>query len=379
MIESKLPNVGTTIFSVMSNLAAEHKAVNLSQGFPDFSIDKRLKKYVIEALEKEQVQYAPMPGRLDLRQAIARKIKLQHKIEVNPESEITISAGATQAIYGIISAIVHKGDEVILFDPAYDCYDPTIRLNNGIPIHLELKHPTYKIDWKEVNLKTNDCTKLIIINNPHNPSGTTWDENDILELEKLTKSFPNLIVLSDEVYEHIQYSDQHQSILRNEWLRKRSFVVYSFGKTLHVTGWKLGYCIAPELFSKELRKVHQYMVFCANNTIQYAVGKYLDEGENWNEIIPLFTAKRDRFIEKMTKSRFKVLPCNGTYFCLLDYSAISNESDVNFSKRITAEYGVATIPVSVFYEKNTDHKVIRICFAKEDETLDKAAALLCKI
>ncbi len=379
MIESKLPNVGTTIFSVMSNLAAEHKAVNLSQGFPDFSIDKRLKKYVIEALEKEQVQYAPMPGRLDLRQAIARKIKLQHKIEVNPESEITISAGATQAIYGIISAIVNKGDEVILFDPAYDCYDPTIRLNNGVPIHIELKHPTYNIDWEEVNLKTNDRTKLIIINNPHNPSGTTWDENDILELEKLTKLFPNLIILSDEVYEHIQFSDQHQSILRNEWLRKRSFVVYSFGKTLHVTGWKLGYCIAPELFSKELRKVHQYMIFCANNTIQYAVGKYLNEGENWNEIIPLFTVKRDRFIEKMTKSRFKVLPCNGTYFCLLDYSVISNESDVNFSKRITVEYGVATIPVSVFYEKNTDNKVIRICFAKEDETLDKAAALLCKI
>ncbi|MFT5819912.1 MAG: methionine aminotransferase [Crocinitomix sp.] len=378
-MKSKLPQVGTTIFSVMSALANEHEAVNLSQGFPDFPIDAQLKNFIIEALDQNQVQYAPMPGRLDLRQAICDKAKMQHGVRIDPNTEITITAGATQAIYTAITTIIHDGDEVILFDPAYDCYDPAIRLNKGIPIHLKLVHPTYHINWDEVRQKVNANTKLIITNNPHNPCGSVWTKEDILELESLVQEHPQLMVLSDEVYEHIQFSDEHQSVLKSEILRERSFVTYSFGKSMHVTGWKLGYCIAPETFMAEFRKVHQYLVFCANNTMQYAVAKYLNAGEFWKEIMPMYRKKKDLFLNAIKTSRFKPLECSGTYFCLLDYSNISTLTDVEFAKELTIKHGVAAIPVSVFYEDQTDHKVIRICFAKQDETLIKAAQLLCKI
>lgn len=379
MIKSKLPNIGTTIFSVMSALANEHKAVNLSQGFPDFPIDDRLKSYIGEALDQNQVQYAPMPGQLDLREAISKKVKQQHGIAVNPNTEITITAGATQAIYTAITAIINEGDEVILFDPAYDCYDPTIRVNRGIPIHLKLKHPTYHINWEEVREKVTAKTKLIITNNPHNPCGSVWTEDDIKSLEELVQAHPELMVLSDEVYENIQYNNEHQSVLKSSILRERSFITYSFGKTMHVTGWKLGYCIAPESFIAEFRKIHQYMVFCANNTMQYAAAKYLNAGEFWREVMPMYQQKKDLFMEQIKMSRFKPLTCSGTYFCLLDYSEISTLPDVDFAKELTIKYGVAAIPVSVFYQDQTDHKVIRICFAKQNETLIKAAELLCKI
>lgn len=379
MINSKLPAVGTTIFSVMSALANEHGAVNLSQGFPDFPIDNRLKSFVTQALDNNQVQYAPMPGRLDLREAISSKIEQQHGVKVDPVTEITVAAGATQAIYTAITAIINEGDEVVLFDPAYDCYDPTIRVNKGVPVHLKLVHPTYHIDWDEVRQKVNSKTKLIITNNPHNPCGSVWTKKDIVALELLVQEHPQLMVLSDEVYEHIQYNDDHQSVLKSAILRERSFVTYSFGKTMHVTGWKLGYCIAPEAFTIEFRKVHQYLVFCANNTMQYAVSKYLIAGEFWREVMPMYHKKKELFLEAIQESRFKPLQCSGTYFCLLDYSEISTLSDVEFAKELTIKHGVAAIPVSVFYEDQTDHKVIRICFAKQDETLINAAQLLCKI
>ncbi|NOQ70522.1 MAG: aminotransferase class I/II-fold pyridoxal phosphate-dependent enzyme [Crocinitomix sp.] len=379
MIKSKLPKVGTTIFSVMSALANEHGAVNLSQGFPDFPIDERLKSYIVEALDKNQVQYAPMPGRLDLREAICDKVQMQHGVSIDSNTEITVTAGATQAIYTAITAIINEGDEVILFDPAYDCYDPTIRVNKGIPIHLKLVHPTYHINWDEVRQKVNANTKLIITNNPHNPCGSVWTKEDLAELESLVQANPQLMVLSDEVYEHIQYADEHQSVLKSEILRERSFVTYSFGKSMHVTGWKLGYCIAPKNFTAEFRKVHQYLVFCANNTMQYAVAKYLNTGQFWKDVMPMYRKKKDLFLNAIKASRFKALECSGTYFCLLDYSDISTLTDVEFAKELTIKHGVAAIPVSVFYEDQTDHKVIRICFAKQDETLIKAASLLCKI
>ncbi len=378
-IKSKLPDVGTTIFTVMSGLAGAHKAINLSQGFPNFKIDEKLKAYVRDALDQDEVQYAPMPGRLDLREEISKKINLQHQVSINPETEITITAGATQAIYSIITTIIDEGDEVILFDPAYDCYDPAIRLHNGIPIHLKLVHPSYSINWDEVKSRITDKTKLIIVNNPHNPCGSVWSEEDLYELEGIINDNPHLFILSDEVYEHIQFEGKHQSVLRSKALRKRSFVTYSFGKTFHVTGWKLGYCVAPPAFTSEFRKVHQFNVFCVNNTMQYAIAKYLNETDEWKNVQPLYKSKKELFLNAMKNSRFKALECAGTYFCLFDYSEISDEADVDFAKRITKEFGVASIPVSVFYEDKSDHKVLRFCFAKEDDTLIKAAELLCKI
>lgn len=378
-MESKLPDIGTTIFSVMSALANEVGAINLSQGFPDFPIDSKLKDFVQDALQKEQVQYAPMPGRLDLRQAIADKIFVQHGVVINPENEITISAGATQGIYSSIAAVVGKGDEVILFDPSYDCYDPTIRLHGGKAVHLKLKFPSFSIDWQEVNDAINENTKMIVVNNPHNPAGSVWNKEDLVELEKICEKHPSIFILSDEVYEHIQFNGEHQSVLKSELLRQRSFVTYSFGKTFHVTGWKIGYTVAPRQLTEELRKMHQFNVFCVNNTMQYALANYLNQTESWKEVLPLYSAKRSLFLDGLKASKFDALECSGTYFCLADYSAISDENDVDFAKRMTREFGVASIPVSVFYQDNTDNKVVRFCFAKQDETLQEAIDLLCKI
>lgn len=377
--KSKLPKVETSIFTVMSQLANERGAINLSQGFPNFQIDRVLKNYVKEGLDLEQVQYAPMTGRKDLRDAISNKINEQHQIIVNADTEITIVAGATQAIYTIFSAMLNHGDEVIIFDPAYDCYDPSIKLQGAIPIHLELEHPTYSINWEEVKIAINSNTKMIVVNNPHNPTGSVLTKNDIIELENIIKQNPDLLILSDEVYEHIQFDGIHQSFLRSDILRANSFVTYSFGKTFHVTGWKLGYCVAPPILTEEFRKVHQFNVFCVNNTMQYAIAKYLNETSSWREVMPLYKQKRALFLDAMKTSRLKPLACDGTYFVLFDYSTISQENDVEFAKRITKEIGVATIPTSVFYQNKTDHKVIRICFAKTDETLLEAAKLLSKI
>lgn len=378
-IDSKLPDVGTTIFTVMSALANEHNAINLSQGFPNFPIDERLKDLVKKALDDEQVQYAPMPGRLDLREQLAAKMFVQHGVMIDPNDEITITAGATQAIYSIIAAMVKAGEEVILFDPAYDCYDPTIRVHGATPIHLKLAFPDFKIDWEEVNAKVNDKTRMIIVNNPHNPAGSVWSKEDISQLEALCLKYPELIVLSDEVYEHIQFEGEHQSILKSEVLRARSFAVYSFGKTFHVTGWKTGYCVAPKALTVEMRKNHQFNVFSVNNTMQAALAEYLSTGNEWKQVVDTYRPKRDQFLKAMESSRFKALNCEGTYFCLFDYSDISDLPDVEFAKWMTIEHKVASIPVSVFYADQTDNNVVRFCFAKNDETLAQAVNKLCKI
>ncbi len=377
--DSKLPAVGTSIFSVMSALAQQENAINLSQGFPDFPIDINLKKKVIEALAAEQVQYAPMPGRLDLRENIAEKLFNQHQINFNPASEITITAGATQAIYSAITAIVSPGDEVILFDPAYDCYDPSIVLQGGIPVHIELDFPTYKINWDKVWETINEKTKLIIINNPHNPTGAVLSKDDIRVLEAITEKYPDLLILSDEVYEHMQFNGDHESVLKSEKLFKSSIVTYSFGKTFHATGWKLGYAVAPEWITNEIRKSHQFQVFCANNTMQYAISEYLKSDESWQSVNNFYKKKKDLFLNEMNGSTLSPLTCDGTYFMLFDYSKISAEPDFEFAKRITKEFKVATIPVSVFYQNQTDNHVIRVCFAKQDETLIKAAGILRNI
>lgn len=379
MFESKLPDVGTTIFSVMSVLANKEKAINLSQGFPNFKTDPRLKSLVEEALEKEEVQYAPMPGRLDLREQIAGKLFVQHGIQVDPASEITVTAGATEAIYSIIAAVISTGDEVILFDPSYDCYAPSVILNGGQPIHLKLTFPDFKIDWDQVVQAISPKTKMIIVNNPHNPSGSTWTKEDLKALESICEKHSELVVLSDEVYEHINFNGDHQTVLKSPLLRERSFAVYSFGKTFHVTGWKIGYCVAPERYMSEMRKVHQFNVFCVNNTMQYALSKYLESGNTWNQVLPLYQSKRDLFLKGMEKSKFKPLKCDGTYFCLFDYSAISDLDDEAFAIWMTKKHKVASIPVSVFYSDKTDNKVIRFCFAKEDQTLTQAIENLCKI
>jgi methionine aminotransferase len=376
---SKLPNTGTTIFTVMSALAAEHKAVNLSQGFPDFPISDELKNFVKEALDQNQVQYAPMPGRLDLRQEISKLVAAKHNYTPNLETEITITAGATQAIFTAIASLITQGDEVILFDPAYDCYDPSVLVFGGKPIHLKLKFPDFSIDWEELDKKITTKTKLIIFNNPHNPAGSVWKPEDQTQLERILQKHKNLYLISDEVYEYIQFEGQHQSVLKSELIRNRSFVMYSFGKTLHVTGWKLGYCIAPAELTVEFRKVHQFNVFCVNNTMQHAVYKYLESKPDLNGISKFYEKKRNLFLDAIKPSGFIPLKCDGTYFCLLDYSNLSQMNDVEFAKKITIDFGIASIPISVFYQDQTDNKVLRFCFAKKDDTLLNAAEKLCRI
>ena len=376
---SKLPNTGTTIFTKMSALANEYSAVNLSQGFPNFPISEELKSFVKEGLDLEQVQYAPLAGRPDLLAAIGNKISAQHGIKIDAKSEITVTAGATQAIYSAISCLINEGEEVILFDPSYDCYSPTVIYNKGIPVRLKLKVPSFRINWNEVEDRVNKNTRLIIVNNPHNPCGSVWTEEDIRALENLLEKHPQLYVLSDEVYEHIQFQGTHQSVLKSELIRSRSFVTYSFGKTFHVTGWKTGYCVAPKEMTIEFRKHHQFNVFCVNNTMQYALAKYLKSDLDWTEIARSYKRRKELFLAALTDSRFNLLPCDGTYFCLMDYSSISKESDVAFTERLVKENGIALIPISVFYGDGTDNNLVRVCFAKDNETLTRGAELLCKI
>ncbi|MFC4723129.1 methionine aminotransferase [Geojedonia litorea] len=376
---SKLPNVGTTIFTVMSALATKHKAINLSQGFPDFKSDQLLIDLVTTAMNSDHNQYAPMPGRLDLRGAISKKLELLYNSSYNPETEITVTAGATQAIYCIISAFIKPNDEVLIFRPAYDCYEPAITLNGGRPISIQLKAPNYKVNWQDVSNKINRNTKMIIINTPQNPSGTVLSKADMLKLQELTKN-TNIIVLSDEVYEHIIFdNEKHQSACLFPDLKSRSFVVASFGKTFHNTGWKIGYCCAPQELMNEFKKVHQFNVFCVNNPMQKALADYLKEPNHYLELSQFYQEKRDTFLELIKNSRFKYTPSKGTYFQVLEYSEITNEHDVDFAKRLTTEHGLASIPMSVFNTNGLDNHVLRFCFAKTEETLSKAAEILNQI
>ena len=378
-LTSKLPQTGTTIFTVMSQLAAEHNAINLSQGFPDFPCSDELLSLVSKHMKMGHNQYAPLQGIAPLREILSEKIEKLYSIKYNPDTEINITAGATQAIYTAITALVQEGDEVIVVEPAYDCYVPAIQLNGGIPVYVQLKPNDYHIDWEEVRKVITQKTKMIILCTPHNPAGSILSAGDMKKLEKLTKD-TDIIILSDEVYEHIIFDGyEHQSIARYPELAKRSIIVYSFGKTFHATGWKIGYCIAPENIMKEYRKVHQWVVFTCNTPMQYALADFLKNEDNYMGLGKFYQEKRDYFINLLSGSKFGIQPSCGSYFQLLDYSNITDEIDTEYAIRITKEYGIASIPVSVFYHKPVYNKTLRFCFAKEKETLEKAAEKLCKI
>ncbi len=378
-IYSKLPRVGTTIFTQMSALANAENAINLSQGFPDFDCSDHLKHLVSEAIKKGHNQYAPMQGLMALREQIAIKTEQLYSGKYDPEKEITITAGATQAIFTAIAASIFEGDEVIIFTPAYDCYEPTIELVGGKCIYIELEFPEYRINWEVVKKVISQRTKMIIINTPHNPTGSILTSQDLATLEKLTEG-TDILILSDEVYEHIIFDGyEHQSVARFPKLASRSFIISSFGKTYHTTGWKIGYCLAPEKLMTEFRKTHQYNVFSVSTPMQVAYAEFLKREEEYLQLKASYQEKRDLFLNAISGSRFIPKHSAGTYFQLLDYSQISDEKDTEYAIRLTKEFKIASIPVSVFYNRNIDHHVLRFCFAKNDETLEKAAEVLNKI
>ena len=376
MIQTKLNNITTSIFTVMSEMAQEHDAINLAQGFPNFESDPLLIELVTKAMRDGHNQYAPMAGDIGLRKIISNKTESLYLKKYDPNTEVTITAGATQAIFTVIAATINMGDEVIIFTPAYDCYEPTIRLFGGVTVSIQLKSPGYRPDWQEVSNRITSKTRMIIINTPHNPSGTLFSESDMRQLEGLVEK-NNLLVISDEVYEHIVFDGElHQSASMFPKLASRSFITGSFGKTFHNTGWKIGYCIAPEKLTKEFRKVHQYNVFCVNHPIQKALATYMEEPNTYLGLSAFYQQKRDFFLELLKDSRFKIIPSKGTYFQLLNFSEISSEGDITFAERLTKDHKVATIPTSVFNPNKEDFKQIRVCFAKKEETLIKAASVL---
>jgi len=378
-LDSKLPDVGVTIFTVMSQLSNDCQAINLSQGFPDFDAVPDLIQCVTEHMRAGKNQYAPMQGVPVLRRKIAEKVRNLYHHDYDPDTEITVTSGATEALYAAITAVVRTGDEVIVFEPAYDAYAPVIRLNNGIPVFLQLKPPDYHIDWDEVTDSLSEKTRLIILNSPHNPTGSILQKSDMIALDRILKNTATLI-LSDEVYEHIVFDHQiHESIIRYPSLAARSFVVSSFGKTYHTTGWKIGYCLAPATLSREFQRVHQFLTFSANTPIQLAYADILDRKNLTHDLASFYQDKRDAFLTFMDGSRFRPVPCSGTYFQMMQYNAISDLPDIEFARWMTIEHGVASIPVSVFYHTKTDHKVVRFCFAKKVETLERAAEKLCRI
>ena len=374
---SKLPHIDTTIFTVMSQMATEYNAINLSQGFPNFPVDKRLTDILAQLTTESYHQYMPMSGFPPLLEKIASLTKQSYKRKVNPKDEILITAGATQGIFAVIQALVNPNEEVIILDPSYDCYEAPILLSNAKPIRISLNND-YTPNWKKIESLTNKNTKLIIINNPHNPSGKTWASTDFDQLEKLLDSFPNLLVLSDEVYEYITFEEAHISIHHRLKLWNRSVSVSSFGKSFHITGWKIGYIIAPEHLMKEIKKVHQFLVFSVNSLSQVAISEYLDIVDVYS-LGKFYQQKRDFFRELLKDTKLYLLPCNGTYFQVASYANISNEDDLAFTKRLVTKFGVATIPISPFYANGTDTKCIRFCFAKDDETLLRAAERLRKL
>jgi methionine aminotransferase len=378
-VYSKLPTQGTSIFTTMSALAAEHKAVNLSQGFPDFDCSDDLKKLVSKYIKAGYNQYAPMPGVMALREIIAEKTESLYSAVYNPETEITVTAGATQAIFTAISAFVREGDEVIVFEPAYDCYVPAIELNGGKAVFAQLKYPNYAIDWDEVKKLFKRQTRMIIINTPNNPTGSFFTAADMQKLEKLTKN-TDTVILSDEVYEHILFEGiEHQSVARFPRLAERSIIVSSFGKTYHTTGWKLGYAVAPQKLMTEFRKTHQFNVFAANHPMQWAYSEMLKDKDLYLQLGNFYQEKRDYFGKLISASKFKVLPCHSTYFQMLKYDTISEEKDTKFAQQLISKHKLAAIPVSAFYHDAVDNKVLRFCFAKNNQTLEKAAEILCKI
>jgi methionine transaminase len=376
---SRLPNVGTTIFTVMSALAAQKGAVNLGQGFPDFDCDPRIVDAVASAMREGANQYPPMAGVAPLRQAIARKIDTLYGRSYDADREITVTAGATQALLTAVLCCVHPGDEVIVIEPMYDSYVPSIELAGGKPVFVSLEAPDYALPFDKIAAAITPKTRLLMINTPHNPTGRVWRAEDMRKLEEIVRG-TNVLILSDEVYEHMVYDGApHESVSRYPELAQRSFVVSSFGKTFHVTGWKVGYVAAPEALTAEFRKVHQFNVFTVNTPMQIGLAHYLDDPTPYLELPAFYQKKRDFFREGLSKSRFSLLPCDGTYFQCVDYSKISDMPEAEFSQWLTSEIGVAAIPVSAFYHQSHESGVVRFCFAKKEETLALALERLAKL
>ena len=374
----KLYNLPTSIFTIMSKLAAKHNAINISQGFPDFDTDPVLVELVADAMRSGYNQYAPMAGIYSLRAAICQKIELLYGANYLPESEVTITSGATEAIYSTISAFVSAGEEVIVIKPAYDCYEPAILANGGIPVFVQLNNIDFKMDWAEFRSKITQKTRMVIINTPHNPSGTIFSQADMLHLQDALKG-TNIILLSDEAYEHIVFDGlSHESVAKYPKLVSRSVICASFGKTFHTTGWKMGYCVAPKALMKEIQKIHEFNVFSVSHPMQRALTEYLKTPDNYLALHSFFQKKRDLFLEGIQGSRFTYKPSLGTYFQLLNYTQITDESDVALAKRLTIDHGVASIPISVFNTDQLDHKLLRFCFAKKDETIKRATEILNK-
>ncbi len=360
-------------------MALEHGAINLSQGFPDFPIDPKLIALVNKAMTDGHNQYAPMPGLPLLKARIADLIRQSFHRETDPENEIVITAGATEGIFSSIAALIHPGDEVLIFDPSYDSYDPAVRLNGGVPVHINLNPPNFSIPWDEVRSKITNRTKAIMVNSPHNPCGSVLLDGDMKQLSAIANEF-DLLVISDEAYERIIFDGKtHCSILKYLDLRKRSVAIFSFGKTFHATGWKIGYTVASPSITTEIRKAHQFITFSINTPIQIALAEYLTDHSNILSLPKFFQAKRDFFLEQIKGCSFKPLPCHGSYFQLLSYEGTSSESDKTTAERLTKEFKIASIPVSVFYQDQSDHKLLRFCFAKKEETLEKAGVILRKL
>ena len=374
---SKLPQIGTSIFTVMSQMATEHNAINLSQGFPNFPVDKRLIDIFARMASENVHQYSPMSGYPPLLEKIAKLTQQSYRRIVNHKSEILITAGATEGIFAAIQALVNANEEVIILDPSYDCYEAPILLINAKPIRVAL-NDDFTPNWENINVVTNENTKLIMINNPHNPTGKTWTSADFDQLEKLVDSFPNLLIFSDEVYEYITFEHPHISINNRQKLWNRSITVSSFGKSFHITGWKIGYIIAPEHLMKEIKKVHQFLVFSVNSISQVAISEYLDIVDVYS-LGNFYQQKRDFFRNLLKETKLQLLPCEGTYFQVASYANISSEDDFTFTKRLVTEFGVAAIPISPFYADGRDTKCIRFCFAKDDATLIQAAERLIKL
>ncbi|WP_435578535.1 methionine aminotransferase [Gilvibacter sp.] len=378
-MNSKLPNTPVSIFSVMSAMARENNALNLSQGFPNFDIDPELHELVSDAMRRGDNQYAPMPGLLRLRERISEKVFNSSGRTYDPTSEITVTAGATQAIYTAITALVHSGDEVLIFAPAYDCYEPAIILQGAKAVAVQLEAPEYRINWEQVQQHITSKTRMIVVNTPHNPSGTLMSESDMKQLERIALAH-NLWVLSDEVYEHIVFDGQaHYSAAAFEGLANRSIITASFGKTFHTTGWKMGYCLAPKALMDEFRKVHQYLVFSVNHPMQQALATYLEEPSRYTSLGAFYQKKRDLFLQGLEGTDFKAIPSGGTYFQMVDYSEVSRQYDVDFARFLTEEYGLAAIPTSVFNLEKKNHFMLRFCFAKTEETLEQATEIIQKI
>lgn len=370
-MQSKLPKVGTTIFTTMSKMALDYQAINLSQGFPNFPVDPVLEELLAKNSKENAHQYAPMAGSPALLESLSELIWKQYQRKINPTTELLVTAGATEGIFATIQALVHFGEEVVVLDPAYDCYDPAISLAGGKAIHINMNED-FTLNWKEIRETVNQKTRMLIVNNPHNPSGKMLDESDLVALAQLLEKHPNLILLSDEVYEFITFEKSHLSAHHHELLANNSIIVSSFGKTFHITGWKVGYLVAPEKWMKEIKKVHQFLVFSVNSVAQKTLAEYIPLIDV-STLGSYYQAKRDRFQELIKTSRFELLPSEGTYFQTAKYTAISDLNDVHFCEWLVKEVGVAAIPLSVFYDDGTDHRTIRFCFAKTDETLVQAA------